>query len=209
MYGFDEQTGASKGGDRIPAGINENVSLKDVLFEPLKSDGTGDDVLKFLFSDKTGASFTHIEFPIDAPRLTELAKTKWGKSEAEAETYVKQQFDAQGERIKHILSCFIPKDKCVFRAANFQEFAEGVIKMLGDEYVNIPCRVKIVYKRNSQFTTFPNRAFKPFIQPMHMPNRLTIDPKWDIVEAAQPDTSGDAWAASETTKQETADEAPW
>jgi hypothetical protein len=208
MYGFDEQTGASSGGSRIPAGITENVSLKDVVYESLKADGTGDDVLKFLFSDAASSSFTHIEFPIDADRLTELAKG-WGKSQADAESYVKQQFDAQGERIKHILSCFIPKDKCVFRAKNFQEFADGVIKMLGETYVEVPCRVKIVYKKNSQYTTFPNRAFKPFIQPMREPNRLVIDPKWDIVEAAAPDSSGDAWSDNEKATATTEDTAPW
>jgi hypothetical protein len=208
MYGFDEQTGASEGRSRIPAGITENVFLKDVMYEPLKADGTGDDVIKFLFSDTAGSSFTHIEFPIDADRLTELAKG-WGKSQADAESYTKQQFDAQGERIKHILSCFIPKDKCVFRAANFKEFAEGVIKMVGDTYVDVPLRVKIVYKKNSQYTTFPNRAFKPFVQPMREPNRLAIDPKWDIVEAAEPDSSGDAWESNEKATASTADEAPW
>tara|TARA_R100000951_G_scaffold301_1_gene1896 strand:+ start:17556 stop:18182 length:627 start_codon:yes stop_codon:yes gene_type:complete len=208
MYGFDEETGASSSGSRIPAGITENVSLKDVVYEPLKADGSGDDVLKFLFSDIASSSFTHIEFPIDADRLTELAKG-WGKSQADAESYVKQQFEAQGERIKHILSCFIPKDKCVFRAKNFQEFAEGVIKMLGETYLETPCRVKIVYKKNSQYTTFPNRAFKPFIQPMSEPNRLKIDPKWDIVEAAAPDTSGDAWSDNEKATATTEDTAPW
>lgn len=208
MYGFDEQTGASSGGSRIPAGITENVSLKDVVYESLKADGTGDEVLKFLFSDAANSSFTHIEFPIDADRLTELAKG-WGKSQADAESYVKQQFDAQGERIKHILSCFIPKDKCVFRAKNFQEFADGVIKMLGETYVEVPCRVKIVYKKNSQYTTFPNRAFKPFIQPMNEPNRLVIDPKWDIVEAAAPDASGDTWSDNEKATATAEDAAPW
>jgi hypothetical protein len=208
MYGFDEQTGASSGGSRIPAGITENVSLKDVVYEPLKADGSGDDVLKFLFSDAASSSFTHIEFPIDADRLTELAKG-WGKSQADAESYVKQQFDAQGERIKHVLSCFIPKDKCVFRAKDFKEFADGVIKMLGETYVDVPCRVKIVYKKNSQYTTFPNRAFKPFIQPMREPNRLVIDPKWDIVEAAAPDSSGDAWSDNEKATATTEDTAPW
>jgi hypothetical protein len=66
-----------------------------------------------------------------------------------------------------------------------------------------------VYKKNSQYTTFPNRAFKPFVQPMREPNRLAIDPKWDIVEAAEPDSSGDAWESNEKATASTADEAPW
>jgi len=208
MYGFDEATGEGKGGSYIPAGITENVTLKDILYEPLKADGSGDDVLKFMFSDEHGASFTHIEFSIDPPKLKELCKT-WGKNNSETESYIKQQFDAQGERIKHILSCFIPKDKCVFRASNFQEFAEGVIKMVGDTYVNVPCRIKTVYKKNSQYTTFPNRAFKPFIQPMTQPNSLTIDPKWDIVEAVQPDSSGDVWESSETSTESAEEQPAW
>ena len=205
MYGFDESTGAG-GGNYIAAGITENVFLKDVLFEPLKTDGSGDNVLKFMFSDSDNASFTHIEFPIDAKKLKELA-TGWGKTTAEAETYVKQQFDAQGERIKHILGCFIPKDKCVFRANSFEEFANGVIELLGQSYVSIPVRIKIVYKKNSKYTTFPNRAFKPFIQPMSAPNKLVVDPKWDNVTPTEPDSSSDEWSSSAAAVPE--EEAPW
>jgi hypothetical protein len=209
MYGFDENT-SEGGGARIPAGITENVNLNDVLFEPLKADGTGDQVLKFLFSDAGGSSFTHIEFPIDSKRLVELA-IGWGKSKAEAESYSKTEYEAQGERIKHILSCFIPKDKCVFKASNFSEFAEGVIKLLGENHTGVDVRIKTVYKKGSQYTTFPKRAFKPFIQPMSIPNKIVIDPKWDIVEAPTPDASDDVFMEKATTPitGDSTEDVPW
>lgn len=207
MYGFDETTGAPTN-KHLPTGINENVELKDVLYEPLRADGTGDSVLKFMFTDNTGASFNHLEYPMDFDSLLEKAKG-WKSSTAEAEAWVKQQFEAQGERIKHILSCFIPRDKCVFKAKSFEEFAQGVITMLGTSHHGVLVRVKIIYRReDDKYTNFPRRAFKPFIQPMSEPNRLKIDPKWDILENVKPDTSADDWNATQstTTEEETA---PW
>jgi len=208
MYGFDETTGKGEGG-RIPAGITENVMLKDVVYDTMKADGDGNKVLKFIFTDDASNSFTHTEWPIDYDELLEKAKS-WKDTTAEAEAYVKDQFTAQGERIKHILSCFIPKDKCVFRAKNYDEFCNGVIELLGQAYVNTPCRIKIVYKHNSQYTTFPKRAYQPFIQPMNEPNRLRIDPKWDNMKPTVPDTSNDEWSATATAETTTAEETqPW
>lgn len=212
MYGFDESTGAPSN-KYLPAGINENVELKEVLFEPLRSDGTGDEVLKFLFSNAQNEAFTFIEYPMDFDSLVEKAKG-WKNTTAEAEAWVKQQFEAQGERIKHILSAFIPKDKCVFRANSFKDFADGVIKMLGTSHHGVLVRVKVVYRReDDKYTSFPKRAFKPFIQPMSEPNRIKIDPKWDIIENVKPDTSGDTWAANESSNEsattETTGKVPW
>lgn len=209
MYGFDETTPAGAG-NNLPSGINENVELKEVLYEPLKADGSGDSVLKFMFSDTSGASFNCIEFPLDYDNLVEKAKG-WKNDTAEAESWAKQQFEAQGERIKHILSCFIPKDKCVFKAQSFKEFADGVISMLGTSHHGVLVRVKLIYRRDvDKYVNFPRRAYKPFIQPMSEPNRIRIDKKWDILENVQPDTSGDAWSKSETDSATSKEEkAPW
>lgn len=209
MYGFDENT-SEGGGTRIPAGIVENVNLNDVLYEPLKADGSGDQVIKFLFSDGAGSTFTHIEFPIDFARLVELAKG-WGKNKEEADSFAKTEFEAQGERIKHVLGCFIPKDKCVFKASSFAEFADGVIKLLGENHRSTPVRIKTVYKKGSQYTTFPKRAFKPFIQLMSQPNKIVIDPKWDLVEAPSPDSSDDIFMEKAVAPigGDTTEESPW
>ena len=53
MYGFDEKTPEAGGSNRLPAGINENVFLRDILFEPLKPE-SNDNVIQFLFSDANG-----------------------------------------------------------------------------------------------------------------------------------------------------------
>ena len=207
MYGFDETTQVT-GSTRLPAGINENVYLKDILFEPLKADGDGDNVIKFMFADAAGSNFNHIEWPLDYDRLVSMAKG-WGKQQAEAEVYAKNEFRAQGERVQHILSCFIPKDKCVFKADTFEKFAEGIIRLLGENHKDVPCRMKIVYKKGSNYTTFPKRAIKPFIQPMNEPSRIKIDPKWDNIEAPTPDTD-DGFAVTPTTNTATDEpQAPW
>jgi hypothetical protein len=206
MYGFDESTKIEGGGNYIPAGIVENVVLQDVFYEPLKADGDGDHVLKFLFADNTGATFNHIEFPIEYKRTLDMAKG-WGKTSAEAEAFVRETYAAQGERIKHILSCFIPRDKCVFKANSFKEFAEGVIALLGNAHEGVEVRIKTVYKKNSSYTTFPRRAFKPFIQPMSVPNKLRIDPKYDIIEPPTPDTSDNFSGQSNTAGDD--NDAPW
>ena len=131
----------------------------------------------------------------------------WGKQEAEAEVFAKNEFRAQGERVQHILSCFIPKDKCVFKADSFDKFAEGIIRLLGDNHKNVACRMKVVYKKGSNYTTFPKRAIKPFIQPMSEPSRITIDPKWDNIEAPTPDND-DTFSVTPTVKTEE-EQAPW
>jgi hypothetical protein len=214
MYGFDETT-ATGGGNfgKIAAGIVENIHLKDISYDHLKADGSGDKVIKFVFADDAGATFTHIEFPIDFAQRLQLAKG-WGKSTADAEAYVKQEYEAQGERIKHILSCFIPKDKCVVKAESFEQFAQGIIKLIGDNHRNVPVRIKTVYKGTSGYTTFPKRALKPFIQNMKEPNRLSIDSKWDNITPPVPDndtysTSAVFGAEKKEQSYESADEAPW
>lgn len=205
MYGFDEST-QTGGSTRLPAGINENVFLKDILFEPLKADGDGDNVMKFMFADTNGDTFTHIEWPLDYDRLVTMAQG-WGKPQADAEVYAKNEFRAQGERVQHILACFIPKDKCVFKADTFEQFVNGCIKLLGENHKDVPCRMKIVYKKGSNYTTFPKRAIKPFIQPMNEPTRIKIDPKWDITEAPTPDADDSFSVAPKTNTAE--EEAPW
>ena len=205
MYGFDEST-QTGGSTRLPAGINENVFLKDILFEPLKADGDGDNVMKFMFADTNGDTFTHIEWPLDYDRLVTMAQG-WGKPQADAEVYAKNEFRAQGERVQHILSCFIPKDKCVFKADTFEKFAEGIIRLLGENHKDVPCRMKIVYKKGSNYTTFPKRAIKPFIQPMNEPSRIVIDPKWDNIEAPTPDDD-DTFQVTPSSSAPVED-APW
>ena len=208
MYGFDESTNTSSGGSKIQAGITENVLLKDVTYDHLKTDGTGQKVLRFVFADSNGATFTHIEFPIDYDSRLQAAKG-WSKSKDDAERYVKQEFQSQGERIKHILSCYIPKDKCVFHAQTFEEFANGIIKLLGQTYNNVPVRIKTIYKKNSAYTTFPKRAVAPFIQNMSEVSRLTINPEWDNVTPPVPDTVESHTSVFDSTASAELDSAPW
>ena len=59
-YGFDESTNQSSGANIMAPGINENVKLVNVVYEPSKADGSGDLVLRFNFETLTGAKFSPI-----------------------------------------------------------------------------------------------------------------------------------------------------
>ena len=64
MYGFDENVDKSNINLMAP-GINENVELVSVAYEPAKKDGTGNKVLRFTFKNEAGAEFNHIEWEIN------------------------------------------------------------------------------------------------------------------------------------------------
>jgi hypothetical protein len=190
MYGFDEKTGEGQV-QLMNAGITENVKLTGVEFENSKSDGTGTMVLRFFFKDANAATFTHTEFAIDAERTKQNAIT-WGKAE-EAEEMVEREFQAQGERIKHILSCFLTNDKLVFaKTSSWEGFCNGIKEMLGLAYEGVLVRVKIVYNKKD-YLMFPKRAISPFIQAMSVPNGLRINAKYERVEKLAQDNEANAF----------------
>jgi hypothetical protein len=192
MYGFDEKTGEGQI-QLMSAGITENVKLTGIEFENSKSDGTGTMVLRFFFKDAASATFTHTEFAIDADRTRQNA-VAWGKAE-EAEEMVQREFEAQGERIKHILSCFLSNDKLVFaRTSSWEGFCQGVKDMLGQANEGVAVRVKIVYNKKD-YLMFPKRAISPFIQAMSVPNGLKINPKYERVEKVAQDNEANSFDA--------------
>ena len=195
MYNIDNAVSTPKSNAPIPAGINQNVQLKSVYFEALRKDGTGGNVLKFNFEDAAGRSFRHTEWEVDVERTRSNAK-QWGKDPDKA---VQNALMGLSGRIKHILSCFIPRDQVVISGNTWDEFGGNVVNLLGDAYQGIDVRVKLILN-GKDYTSFPKQAFRPFIQRMDVPDTLAIDEKY---ERTQPKSSSsnelDALLDSPTT----------
>lgn len=209
-YGFDESISQSSGANIMAPGINENVKLVSVVYEPAKSDGTGDLVLRFNFEDSAGGKFSHVEWAIDEERELSNARS-WGKNPTE---HLQSRYQAQSERIFHILSVFVPREvliKSVGKTDSFASFSNALISALGNNHVDKLIRIKVILNKKD-YLTFPMRAIKPFIQPMDQPNKLAIDPKWERIERMTPtdeDSMSTDWEAAETSSVSTNEEPDW
>ena len=207
-YGFDESTSQSSGAKVMAPGINENVKLVNVVYEPAKSDGTGDLVLRFNFESQDGSKFSHVEWAIDEDRERNNAR-QWGK---DPEEHLKSRYVAQSERIFHILTVFVPREvliKSVGKTDSFATFSNALVTALGTNHIDKLVRIKVILNKKD-YLTFPMRAIKPFIQPMNEPNKLAIDPKWERVERMTPtEEASTDWGTADTATATTTDEPAW
>lgn len=176
MFEIDN-TPLKRGYTPMPAGTNENVILTRVAYEPFKNDGTGDNVLKFEFQDDQGRQFTHNEWEIVPDRVKQNAKA-WGQDYREL---LEATMRDTTERIKHIMSCYMPLKEINVKGSNWTEFAQAVIDNLGDKFNDVPVRIKLILN-NKDYTRFPRRAINDFIQPMSHPNSISYHPKYDRIE---------------------------
>ena len=176
MFEIDN-TPLKRGYNPMPAGTKENVQLTRVAYEPFKNDGTGDNVLKFEFVDDGGRQFTHNEWEIEPDRVKQNAKA-WGQDYREL---LEATMRDTTERIKHIMSCYMPLRDIQVKGSTWAEFAQAVIDNLGDKYKDVPVRIKLILN-NKDYTRFPKRAINDFIQPMSQPNTITFHPKYDRIE---------------------------
>lgn len=161
----------------MPAGTNENVQLTRVAYEPFKADGTGSHVLKFEFVDEGGRQFTHNEWEIEPDRVKQNAQA-WGQDYREL---LEATMRDTTERIKHIMSCYMPLRDIQVKGSTWAEFAQAVIDNLGEKYKDVPVRIKLILN-NKDYTRFPKRAINDFIQPMSQPDTFSYHPKYDRTE---------------------------
>ena len=166
MYGFDQNTPETQGGNPIQAGINENVYLTKVAVEPSK-EGSTTNVLAFHFEqsferpdgESDVRSLRHAEFPIDVAETRERA-TKQG---VDPDTFVKKRFEAQGIRIKHLVTKVVPKEKAVVKGDTFDKYATNVAALV-TPFLKAPAgpfRLKVLLN-NKNFSTLP--PYVPFME---------------------------------------------
>lgn len=129
----------------IDVGIHDNVELKSVEF---KISPNNNPFLVFTF-EKDGKILTHTEYE---------PKDKDGN-------ILESKQNNQMIRLKHIATKYIKEDDFVIEVMNddFKEFCNQYIKLLGNKYVDIKVRIKVVYSDNG-FTSLPR--YVPFIERM-------------------------------------------
>lgn len=168
MYGFDGDTKETSGSSLLDVGINENVMLKDVVFEEVK----GYKTLSFYFEDKSGAAFTHREFAIDPARERQNAESLYntlassGRVKEPKQEFIEKRVRAtymkQGSRIKHIATKFMDENDAVVRDADtFEAFGRKVQALFKGKLDNRPLRLLLVYNYKD-YVSLPE--IPPFIE---------------------------------------------
>jgi hypothetical protein len=164
----------AEGSKYLPGGIHENVTLTKIALEPMsKTNNTT--VLVFYF-EKSGYQFIYKEFPVNEEGVRTFAQIT-NRKPSEVKSEMIQQI---GARLTAIMSCFMPLSEINLDAESFEDLGKAIIEQLSDKIVGEQVRIKIVYNK-AGYTTFPKRAFTPFIQNMREPNAIVINPKYDNV----------------------------
>ena len=152
----------------MDVGIHEDVELTGIEYKT---------------SPERGNEFMVLHFEKEGKRLSH---TEWKPGDVDAEKLANKQAN-QIKRIKHIITKFISEDVFVIEADSFKEFCESTIRLLGNSYVGVKVRLKVVYSFNN-YTSLPN--YVPFIEKMEIPKEeskleiLSIDK----MTKTQPDT---------------------
>lgn len=139
----------------IPAGIHENVTLKNAR---VAESPTGLKFLEIVF-EKNGATLTQTEW-------------KPTKFEGMDDSALQKKEDTQFSRMMQILLCWYSDEQLVFNGTSFEEFSQEVVNYLNNADKSKKLRVKIVYN-DKGYTTLPSYARYTFIEPMVLPEGQT------------------------------------
>ncbi len=210
MYNsIDNSTGSSL---QFTGGINKNVQIKEIGFGPVDKEGKGQHVLYIMFSDASGRSLRHVEWPINEQTLTQNARS-WGRDPKEL---IKTQYADQAARMKHILSAYIPADQIQMSGSNYKEFCINWAQLFPQGYKEQLNHLLLVYPKTKKWPELPKKTFDPFFEKMDGETSLKINPEFHRIEppidmdsangAPVPATAGayDPMASSVPTPQATA-----
>lgn len=169
-------------------GIHENCELSNVEYGVSEK---GNEFLAFYFKNTSGSQVSKTEWPVREPDLSKAENEEDRKNMQSAyESIVTNQM----ARIKHICvdSGIVDNDAFTFEADTFKDFAQAVVKLLGDNYKGKKIRIKVVYDRNN-FTSLPSYTRYVWIEPMSISSE---DSKMrilgiDKMQRTQPDTEQD------------------
>ncbi len=178
-FGFTEQDlESNKSG--IQPGIQENIKITNIVFETIGGKNNNQTpCLSFYFEDSLEGTSRIFESQV-TDTFGEETRQKYQRW--------------QNSRILQLMSPFMDRKDIaekVGEAKTFQEFGKKVVEVIGDLYKDVPLRVKFVVN-NKGYVTLP-MPFKPFITLMtDSPSLITIDPKWDKLEAPTPDVESES-----------------
>lgn len=158
-YGFDQETPESTGTAVIPPGVHSNVKLVDVSYGTM-SDESENYCLMFKFKDDQGRELTHSEWPIDM----EVVRQQAVQDGKDPNKEFSRRIQAQGVRVKHIVTKVIPRDRAVVsKVPTFEAYAKAVVNLIKGALPSGPLHAKVLLN-NKGYSTFP--GYTPFLQKM-------------------------------------------
>lgn len=201
MYSIDNSISSDSSIKAISVGIQENCYLTKVSYGPSSTKEGAPKALIFEFKQKLEdgslASFRHLEFAVDQSRETLNAEkyyerlVKAGKTPEDPkpvfiQKYVKSVFTNLSSRVKHIMSKYIPeKDTLITGVTTFEQFSNAVVSKLGNSYVDVKVRLKLIFN-SKDYPTFPK--YPNFIElQTDAASALKINPKKDRITKQVPD----------------------
>lgn len=183
MYDLTQNIETEQGGlTYITPGIHENLRLEKpdgtypIVYEKSRN---GNEFIAFHFMNKEGQTFVHTEWKPSSPDQDILEKKSANLT----------------KRLLHISKKFVDESQLKFKVETFEQLANKLITIIGNNYKNKLFRVKIVYN-NKNYTTFPN--YVPFIESMS----ISADKSYlkisgdDKVVKNRPDNQGPSYNTS-------------
>ncbi len=173
------------------------VQLVRVSFDPEKEINRNGDkenvpVLQYVFVTKNGKQFTHIEFPLDED------DAKFEDKASQLQQRIKHIFDAtvgankfkEGSMEGNTIAELFENVANAFNAEKITK-GEGELAKTVTLYSQTFVYLKLVYYQTRiQMPMFPNFIQRAFNGPQQLVCELTINPKYDKVEATAPAASG-------------------
>lgn len=194
------------------AGINENVILSDVKFEPL-TEGN-DPTLQVEFQDPAANKLNEVLWPVNEEQVKD-----WNRSGNERthnrdnpvhgftkgevitpEDAVIIAYDDFNRKIKHIATKFVSKEVVeeeLGTASSYADLANKFVALLKPKTNGQKVRLKVVLS-SKDYAQLPK--WPPFIESMDVDKQqsnLEINPKYDKVEKSTPTSAEDQKAVED------------
>jgi hypothetical protein len=190
MYGFNKDTQEISGMAPMPPAIHQNVRLVKLAYEPSKpSDENSQKVFALYFENEKGEQTRLVEWPLDADHVRESAQ----KAGDDPEKAVARTLEAQGRRMKHILTKFIPEDKAVTNAETFTQWIKQIVSLFPKDYKEKLLRLKIT--ASGKYANIPR--YTPFVETMDVPEN-----KSKLAFSTQELAAIKAWRETQQAREE-------
>lgn len=199
MYGIQETTQELEFKPVINAGIQENVTLAKVAYEPFKEGS--DPVIRFYFTNESGAELIHTLWDVNEEQIRNFHNPERvhnrnnvvlgfvAGTPVTEEDAIKMERDLFSRVALHLASNFISKEelvKATSGASSYDMFAKAYVPLFTEEALAAgnPIRLKVVYNSRN-YSTLPK--YPPFIESMKIPKAESILSigKWDRVEKVE------------------------
>jgi hypothetical protein len=155
LYNIDPSMTDQKSASYVEAGIRTNLEMKKVVYQTTEKS----EFLAFYFENENGDKLSHTEWPTKLSRPIEYMSDE---EKERAIGLIKRQASLVAQIVESILG------KGTFsniKADSFKDLAEQAVKVLGNKFIGIKLRAKVVYDYRG-FTSLANNPKFTFIEPM-------------------------------------------